>query len=252
MEKEEKVQVHIHEGVNTNQPIEIVLRQGEASQPIESLPLKEPQRISIIGVITTPADWLDKRVGTIDPLRANVRVNREKMTIELTINEDDYYAKNTISGTVRLSETFEKLGINDEKKAWEPARLGQFLRINRAIFEDKEQAMLLVAGLKNFTAKAKSEIQKQRDPSGSTADVFKQQVESNLPKSFTANIALFAGAEKHRIEVEFDHFVRDGEVYLQLVSPGASEIVSEFRDTVIDSVLDRIRATAPDIAILEI
>lgn len=174
------------------------------------------------------------------------------MSITLTINEADSYLKNTITGSVQLAEVFAKFGINDEKKAWEPARLGQFLRINRGVFEEKEKCMVLVSNLKNFTAKAKAEIQKLKDPSGSTADVYKCQVESNLPKSFSVCLSIFKGTAKQRIEVEFDHYLSDGEVYLQLVSPGANELVESFRDTCIDQVLEKIKEIAPDIAILEV
>ena len=52
-------------------------------------------------------------------------------------------------------------------------------------------------------------------------------------------------------DVEFDHYLTDGEVFLQLVSPGAKEISDEWRDTAIDRVLNEIRGIAPDIAILE-
>ncbi len=252
MEKEEKLQVHIHEGVDVSKPIEIILREGAAARAKEELVTKAPESISVSGVISTPFDWLQKRVDTINQKQANIKVNREKMSIELTINETDAYNKNTISGTVQLSEVFAKFGINNENKSWEPSRLGQFLRLNRGVFEEKEKCMVLVSSLKNFTAKAKSEIQKQKDPSGSTADVFKQQVESNLPKSFSIRLSIFKGTEKERIEVEFDHYLSDGDVYLQLVSPGANEMVESYRDTCIDAVLDKIKEIAPNIAILEV
>lgn len=100
--------------------------------------------------------------------------------------------------------------------------------------------------------KRKAEIQKQRDPSGSMAEVYRSQVESNLPKSFTINIAIFKGTAKTPIEVEFDHYLSNGDVLLQLVSPGANELAEDYRDKCIDEVLDGIRAIAPDIAILEI
>ena len=129
--------------------------------------------------------------------------------------------------------------------------LGQFLRLNRAVFADKSENMKLVSALKNFTANAKSEIEKQRDPSGSRADVYRTQVESNLPKSFTVNLSIFKGTEKTPIEVEFDHYLTDGDVFLQLVSPGAKEVADEYRDRCIDDVLAKIREIAPDIAIME-
>ena len=112
--------------------------------------------------------------------------------------------------------------------------------------------MILVSTLKNFTAKANQEIQKLQDPSGSRADVFRQQVESNLPKSFSVKIAVFKGTPKEVIDVEFDHHMIDGNVYLQLISPGANEAVESYRDTCIDQVLDKIRDIAPEIAILEV
>lgn len=233
-------------------PIEIVVRKGEAAPQPEPLETKAPVSIDVEGVISTPLDWLEKRVETIDQLKANIKVDREKMKITLTVDERDAYLKSTIVGTVAFTETYERFGINDSQAGWIPAKLGQFLRLNRGVFEDRQECMMLVSQLKNFTAKAKAEIQKQRDPSGSTADVYRQEVESNLPKSFTVNLAIFKGTAKEAIEVEFDHYLKDGEVFLQLVSPGANELTESYRDQCIDDVLDKIREVAPDIAILEV
>ena len=118
-------------------------------------------------------------VRSISADRANVLVNRESMTITLTVNEDDEYTKGVLKGTVELSDVFKKFNINGNT-GWNPNKLGQFLRLNRGVFADKEQCMVLVTKLKNFTAKAKAEIQKQRDPSGSMAEVYRTEVESNL------------------------------------------------------------------------
>ncbi len=252
MEKDEKIVLNFGDGVNLSKTVEVILREGKAPDPVQQLPTKQPEKISLDGVIDMPLRWLEKRVDTIDQKKANLVVDREKMSVSLNICEDDYYLKNTISGTVQLAEVFAKFGINDESKVWTPGKLGQFLRLNRGVFEDKEECMKMVSNLKNFTAKAKSEIQKQRDPSGSRADVYRSQVESNLPKSFTINVSIFKGTEKQAIEVEFDHHVVDDEVYLQLVSPGANEITQEYRDRVIDEVIENIAKTAPDIAILEV
>lgn len=243
------VNIRHYEG---EKPIEVIYRKGEAAPQPEPLATKAPVSIDIEGVISTPLDWLEKRVDTIDQLKANIKVDREKMTITLTTDERDAYLKSKIVGTVAYTETYERFGINDANSGWLPAKLGQFLRLNRGVFEDRQECMMLVSKLKNFTAKAKAEIQKQRDPSGSTADVYRQEVESNLPNSFTVNMAIFKGTAKEAIEVEFDHYLKDGEVYLQLVSPGANELTEAYRDQCIDDVLDKIREIAPDIAILEV
>lgn len=252
MENQEKALCINIENYTGEKPIEVIQRIGAAAKACESLSTKEPEKISTVGVISTPYDWLEKRVDTIDQKKANIKVDREKMSITLTINEDDYYNKNTFVGKVEYSEVFEKFGINNAETGWIPAKLGQFLRLNRGVFESKEDCMVLVSALKNFTANAKTEIQKQRDPSGSMAEVYRSQVESNLPKSFVVNVNIFKGTAKTPIEVEFDHYMKDGDVFLQLVSPGANEITEDYRDRCIDEVLDGIRKIAPDIAIMEL
>lgn len=247
MENEKPLSINI-QNYTGEKPIVVVYREGVAGKVLDE---KAPENISVCGVLSTPLDWLEKRVETIDQLSANILVEREKHTITLTICEDSHYHKNTIAGTAELSEIFTKFGINDPQAGWTPAKLGQFLRLNRSVFEDKEQCMKLVSALKNFTAKAKSEIEKQHDPSGSRADVYRQTVESNLPKSFTVCIPIYRGQPKVTIDIEFDHYLSDGEVYLQLVSPGAKEIMDDWRDNAIDTTLSEIRKVAPDIAILE-
>jgi exosome complex RNA-binding protein Csl4 len=106
-----------NKGLNINiehytgeKPIEVVYRLGDAAQAQQPLATKAPEKISVSGTISTPYEWLSKRIDTVDQKRANVVVNREKMTIQLTVNEDDYYNKNTFTGTVEVSETFEKFG----------------------------------------------------------------------------------------------------------------------------------------------
>jgi len=235
----------------TKEKLEIIRREGVASAPKEPLPTKAPEVYGMTGVIDTPANWLEKRIKCIDIKKANVEVNREEMTVKLTINEDDAYNKNSFIGTVAFSQIFEKMGINNGQKAWIPAELGQFFRINRHIFRDKEECMLLVSKLKNFMATTNAKIQKMKDPSGSRAEVYNSSVESNLPKSFIIDTSIFKGTAKESIEVEFDHFIKDSDVYLQLISPGASELVEAYKDKCIDSVLDRIKIVAPEIPILE-
>ena len=252
MENQERGLTVNIENYSGEKPIVIEYREGAAAKPVQQLETKAPEKTDIEGVISTPFDWLEKRISEVNQKTANVVVDREDMSITLTVNEDDFYKKGTIKGSVEMSELFDKFGINNGEKGWIPAKLGQFLRLNRGVFQEKEQCMVLVSQLKNFTANAKTEIQKQRDSSGSMAEVYRSQVESNLPKSFTVNIAIFKGTAKTPIEVEFDHYLRDGDVVLQLVSPGANELMEDYRDKCLDDVLNKIREIAPEIAILEV
>lgn len=245
--EDNKINLHI-ENYNGEKPIEVVLREGAAPKALDA---KAPESIDVTGVLSTPLDWLEKRVDTIDQHKANILVERDEMRITLTVNERDHYEKGVIVGVAQFSDLFKAFGINDPTKGFVPAKLGQFLRLNRSVFEDKEACMKLVSALKNFQARANSEIQKHSDPSGSRAEVYRQTVESNLPKSFTVSMPIFKGPRKTTFDVEFDHYVSDGDVLLQLVSPGAKELSDESRDRNIDEVIAAIREIAPDIAILE-
>lgn len=248
---EKTVQVNI-ENYNGEKPIEVIVRKGQAAQQAEPLPTKAPEKIHIEGVLATPLEWLKKRIATIEQSEANITVDREKLTITLTLNERDYYNKAIITGRIAFSEQYLAFGINNPNKGWEPAKLGQFLRLNRALFKDKDKLSMLVSTLKGFSVKCQSIISKQQDPSGSRNEVYQQQVESNLPKSVTVEMAIFKGTAKQAIEVEFDHYVSDGDVWLQLISPGANELTELYRDTEIDNVLSKIREVAPEIAIIEL
>ena len=84
MENQEKgLTVNIGE-YKGEKPIEVVYRIGNAPKALDELPIKQPESISVSGVIRTPLDWLEKRIDTIDQKRANIKVNREKMSITLT------------------------------------------------------------------------------------------------------------------------------------------------------------------------
>lgn len=248
---EKTVQVYI-DNYSGEKPVEVIVRKGEAARQPDPLAIKAPEKIDVTGVISTPLDWLRKRVDTIDQEEANIKVDRENMTIVLTVNERDFYEKSVIVGKIRYSDQFLAFRINDGEKGWVPSQLGQFIRLNRAMFPDKEKCAALVSLLKNFQAKCNADIQKQQDPSGARAEVYRMNVESNLPKAFTVELPIFRGTAKQAIEVEFDHYIVDSHVMLQLVSPGANEFTEIYRESELDKVLNQIREVAPDIAILEL
>ena len=134
-------------------PIEVVLREGEASVALDP---KEPERVVINGTIEAPFRWLEKRVELINQKSANIIVNRDKMGLILTIDETNYY-QTEISGVLQPSKEVLEFGINTDKK-WEPIKLSQFFKMHRAFFKDKSENMMLVSTLKNFKAKVNQYI----------------------------------------------------------------------------------------------
>lgn len=228
-------------------PIEIILREGKAS---EQLPNREPINVEINGTIDTPLRWLEKKVELIDQKKAYISVSRDDMSIALVDKENDYYSNN-IAGELEASKEMREFGINTDKR-WEPIKLSQFFKMHRAFFKDKSENMMLVSTLKNFKAKVNQDIERSKEENGSKVDNYSQVVDSNLPKSFKLNVPLFKGFANEEIEVEIYADVDGRDVSLSLVSAGANETIEEYKNKVIDEQLENIRAIAPDIAIIEV
>lgn len=257
----EKLQINMAEGQT-----ELVIREGKA---VNILDVKPPVKINIEGTIGAPVEFLQRRFkhcfiaalaekptiedilhNHFDPTRCHVIVNREKVLIQLVIDEHDEYKRGTVVGKLEIHPKFKEFGINSDK-SWDPNDLGQFLKMNRAFFPDKQKNMNLVSELKNFEAKVNNTIEKQREDKGSFKDNYSAIVTSNLPDVFTVEIPVFKGYPRELIEVEFYSTVSGREVFLNLVSPGANELLETLRDKAIDEQIEKIREIAPNMVIIE-
>lgn len=247
MEENKKVVVNLPEGTTQ---AEIIVREGEAPAVLDP---KAPVKIDLSGVIGAPVEFLELRrydSEQINPLRCHVLVDREQVSITLITNEDDEYRRGRIVGKLTTHPKFSEFGIN-AGKGWEPNELGQFFKMNRAFFPDKTANMKLVTELKNFEATVNSKVEKQKSEKGDFKDNYSGVVMSNLPEAFTLQIPIFKGMPAETIEVEFYASVNGRDVTLQLVSPGACQLLEDLRDRIIDVQGARIRELSPEIAIIE-
>lgn len=241
---------------------ELIIRTGEA---VKVLDPKEPKIINISGVLSSPFDWLEKRclvVGCTDQSGKNLIdgipvddchliVDREKMEITLKIDENDHY-QSTINGKLSIHPKFKEFGINTGSLS-EPKAMGDFFKMNRTFFKSLQNNKEVVAALKNLNIRTKQAIQKANNDRGSIDASFKQEVtESNLPESFVLNIPIFKGFPAQEIEVEVYAHIDGTTTLLSLVSPGANEIIEEFRDRCITEVVENIKALVPSLVIIEI
>lgn len=246
----EKFQVVLAEGQK-----ELIIREGKAQNILD---VKPPVKIALIGTIGAPLEFLTRRFKMqnddesmqIDVRRTHILVNREDVSITLIVNENDEYISGKIIGVLEQHPKFIEFGINSQK-SWEPNELGQFFKMNRAFFPDKSKNMSLVSELKNFLAKIDTTIERQKEDKGSFKDNYSGVVTSNLPECFSVELPIFKGTEKEVIEVEFYASVSGREVFLQLVSPAANELLETMRDKVIDEQLQQIREISTEIVIIE-
>ena len=234
MEEDKKIVVNLPEGVT-----ELTMREGAAMKLLDPKP---PVKIDLAGVIGAPVEFLSKRVSEADqinPKRCHVLVDREKVSITLITAENDEYETGKVVGKLSQHPKFAEFGINSGK-GWEPNELGQFFKMNRAFFPDKAANMKLVTDLKNFEANVATKIERQKSEKGDFKDNYSGVVMSNLPEAFTVQLPIFKGMPAETIEVEFYASVNGREVTLQLISPGACQLLEDLRNRVIDEQIERI------------
>ena len=227
---------------------EVIIREGAAPKVLDP---KAPVKMNVNGTINAPFEYLTKRIDCINQKECHIIVNREKITIELVVNESDEYTRGTIAGTLQYHPKFEEFGIN-AGKVWSPFDFAMFCKMNRAFFADKNVNMSLVSACKNFTAKVNNQIERAIQENGNRTDNFAQVVNSNLPEQFTLSIPIFKGGKKEDLVVETFAKIDGRNVAFVLLSPGAEETLEDLRDKAIDEQLNAIKAIAPDIAIFEV
>ena len=247
MEENKKVVLNMPEGASS---AEVIIREGSAPKVLDP---KAPVKTNLSGVIGSPVEYLTQRSKEADQFnekRAHVIVDREKVTVTLIFNEADEYTRGQVEGKLSFHPKFVEFGINSGK-GWEPNKLGEFFKMNRAFFPDREKNMQLVTLLKGFEAKIESSIERERKENGSVKDNYSKVVQSNLPDVFTVRLPIFKGMPAEDLEVEIYASVDGRDVTLSLVSPGACQLLEDMRDKVIDEQVAAIRELCPGIVIIE-
>lgn len=219
----------------------IVTRQDTAKK------VYERQKVAIAGILNTPLLYLQKRIELIDQLASHVIVNREQMSITLVVHEEDYF-QHTVSGSLEYHPNFLEFKIN--KGVYQtPSKWGDFFRMKRAFFQNRQECTNLVTTLKNFTASVNKELNLAENKNGDRYALIDQKVKSNIPESIELVVPVFKGYPKENFSIEVH--VNPEDLTATLVSPEVAERVDDIRDKFIDEVLESIKQTAPKILITE-
>lgn len=244
-ENKEDIMEKITEGVilsAVEESKEFTIRQGTA------LKLHEPEVVMISGTIDAPARWIEKRVDQTEQEKCHVLVKRDEMSIAMNCDENNYYGA-IIQGRLQLSEEYRRFGINSGEYRTH-FELAELIKMNRSYFENKTTAMKLVTELQNFKAKVDKEVEQSDNNRGDRRLLVSQAVKHNLPEAFTLVLPIFKGVTEQTIEVEV--YVNPADLTCTLVSPEANDIVVSSRDALMNEVIERIQAVAPDVVIIEV
>lgn len=232
------------------QKAEVIIREVDK---VNELPVLEPEKVSIKGTIGSIFSFLEKRwgcKGQIDHEHTHIIVDRDNLSMTLVANETDARNKMVVVGNLQFSRQFDTFHINDGY-AWEPIQLSQFIKMNRAYFSNRDENMKLVSVFKNFKAKVNTDYERDRKENGSYTDNYSQIVDSNMPDRFSVVLPIFKGTEAQSIELETYATIDGHDVTVQLVSPGAQEVVDRTLDAIIDGQIAAIREIAPEIPFIE-
>lgn len=243
----EKMQINLDKDC---QKAEVVIREVDK---VNELPVLEPEKVNISGTITSIFSFLEKRwecEGQINHEHTHIIVDRDNLSMTLVANETDARNKMVIVGKLQLSRQFMEFHINDGY-AWEPLVLSQFIKMNRAYFSNRDENMKLVSVFKNFKAKVNTDYERDRKENGSFTDNYSQIVDSNMPDRFSVVLPVFKGTEAQSVEVETYATIDGHDVTVQLVSPGAQEVLDRTLDAIIDEQIAAIREIAPEIPFIE-
>lgn len=241
------MQINLGQGVTK---AEVVIREVDK---VNELPVLEPEKVNITGTIGSILSFLGKRwgcEGQIDRGHTHIIVDRDNFSMTLVANETDARNKMVVSGKIQLSRQFLAFHINDGY-AWEPIQLSQFIKMNRAYFAERDTNMKLVSVFKNFKAKVNTDYERDRKENGSYTDNYSQIVDSNMPDRFSVMLPIFKGTPAKTVEVETYATIDGHDVTVQLVSPGAQEVVDRTLDAIIDEQIAAIREIAPEIPFIE-
>lgn len=240
----EKIVINAADGTQ-----EIIIREGQAPKVLEE---KAPLALDIAGQLGCVKEFLSKRInaGQFQQKDCRIIVDRNEVSIKFIFNERDEYNRGSVLGRLSLHPDFACLHIN-RNETWTPVELAMLLKMHRYWFADRAKGMELVTTLMNYKADIQQKVEQSVEGNGSRADNFAQVVNSNLPKTITLLLPVFQGSKPQPVEIEFFAKVDGRDVSFFLMSPGANEIVENFRDEAIDAELSQIKEIAPEIAIIE-
>lgn len=219
---------------------ELTIREGKA------LELQPPNKISLSGDIKTVAAFIAKRNDKlqletagyqwINPDRAIVEVDKEKMQIVLMVDPEDRYGP-VVTGSLSQAPELEQFCIN-KNRLFNREELIKLIRFNKIWFADPEAHDTLLKAYQAFSATVNATIGKTSDTRGNVDNAYKKTVETNIPQSFMLNIPIFKGMDKRKFWVDIAIDSTDASTKFWLESIDLNDIIQVESETILKKELE--------------
>lgn len=160
------------------------------------------ENTEINGAIDSVSRFIENRKDTdyFKEKETHCIADTEEGILILRMNEQDKFGNYVVIGKIEESNIFNEIGINKAKR-YDPIDLSNTFRLMRSYFISHEEHANLCATLKNVTAKVNQDVQKAIDDGANKNIAFRQEVESNIPKSFRMKLPIIKGAPSQEINV---------------------------------------------------
>jgi hypothetical protein len=186
--------------------------------------------------------------STVNPKDSIIIVDRDGMEVRLAANVSDPYTNRVVAGSLERSKWIGKFRLN-VGESWDHKKLGEFIKMNRACFEDRNDAMKLAANLMDIKVKTDREYESMSDNRGTERFMVAQRViQSNIPERFKLCVPIFKGEARRSFEVEV--YVNASNYDVTLVSPELEEIIQTESGDLIDKEVEAIEGLELGIPII--
>lgn len=227
MEDQEKYNINLPEGTR-----ELIIRHGDAKEPE-----KEPQKISVSGVLHAPSSFLKSRRDQLDPKKCFVKVDVNKGTLEFFIDAKSPFS-DYIKGSLTKSKVIEEFGINGVKTYFDKD-LAKFFRKTAYYFVDKSENEAAIKALMNFSATVNTIIENNQDNRGNVKKILEKSVNSQVPERFYMKAPIFEGFETLEFEVLIGAEASSDSVKFFLESPELFTLEESFKRQLLDKEVER-------------
>lgn len=237
---EHKVNISIEEGVK-----ELVIRTGNAAEPVQSIPVR------IDGNIFAVLDYITRRKDVMNAIihSCHIVMNEESGTIDLIVNEDSTIY-DAVKGKLMPHQDLEKWGINNGKTTYTSLDLAMKVKMNRYMFPSAEEAMKLVATFQNLKAEISKKVELSDNQRGNRTIGMSQVINSmSIPEGFTIQCPVFKGLDPVNIQVEI--VINPDTLEISLVSPQLIDLTASIKKDLFKDIENEVRLYTPDIVIIK-
>ena len=220
---------------------EIIIREGAARKLLDE---KEPIKISLVGDINAPTEFIKHRASLHKKEEAHVLFDRDGGKIILILDEKDHNGAK-VEGKLTMDSEVAALGINSEKMLGHKELLS-LMKFTKHLFKEPAKHTALMNELKMLKVKLEAEFMDKNDGKGNQNTSLTLSAKTNIKLEFNLHAPIYKGFGKRafKVDILFEahsasniQFWLESEEYQQLVVAEKNSIFDEKKDALKEYVI---------------